>query len=638
MSGRNRRPSETATALNQKFLNDSQDNLVQNLNIVASIEATPGFGKIYRGVASENSLVFRSHPFVENEKIFIQSSNSLNSDGEYFAVNVTGSTIQLSESEAGPPIPLPQGEEVTASTGRPEIRVSNKNIYVEKRFHEARVKFAGNFIKRSVGELFSPRIKFSSLNLEINNIDGKLSPLLPGGEYYTGLSNKTILVRLGLRDLGSTYTPIFRGSVTPLGGFKRGTSKLNLIARDQFDKLETQFPLEEFRKEEFPDINETLIGRAIPFILGDYSVNVEPMGRVPAFVVNSEQEGLQDGNGQIELVISANRLAPLNTQEIYLVRGDNHFRIPQGAISVSENQNRFTISQPAGFEIDGEEFKFEKTDQFTTKPKSPDEPYRDNPIEQARQILIRYGGARLEDFHQNWNELRDKEAPEVSAIRNIRSRVWVQRQQSALQYALSLLEQIRVEFFVSKDLTLKLLPLHFEEFNPNPSHRIKNFDIERNSIKVSTDDNNIFNAARASFDFNPVTSENGLQTRTFINQKAIDQMGKTIAKDIEFPNLIEESTVINQLKEILKLASSYREYLDFNATSRSLLTDIGDFVMVNISISATTFKETPMMVRGTGIDPKLKIPLRLLSFQMIPFPGWEPEISGIVGGFNGQIE
>ena len=70
-------------------------------------------------------------------------------------------------------------------------------------------------------------------------------------------------------------------------------------------------------------------------------------------------------------------------------------------------------------------------------------------------------------------------------------------------------------------------------------------------------------------------------------------------------------------------------------TSRALLLDLGDFVKVNIQIGSTIFEDVPMMIRSIGYDPKMKIPCRLWSMQMIPFAnpgGWNPNYNGITGG------
>jgi hypothetical protein len=69
-----------------------------------------------------------------------------------------------------------------------------------------------------------------------------------------------------------------------------------------------------------------------------------------------------------------------------------------------------------------------------------------------------------------------------------------------------------------------------------------------------------------------------------------------------------------------------------------MLKDIGDFIMVDVDIGASVFASVPMMIRDLGYDPSgLKIPVRLWSFQIVPFPGYTPGYSGTVGGYNATI-
>jgi hypothetical protein len=47
-----------------------------------------------------------------------------------------------------------------------------------------------------------------------------------------------------------------------------------------------------------------------------------------------------------------------------------------------------------------------------------------------------------------------------------------------------------------------------------------------------------------------------------------------------------------------------------------------------------------MLIREIGYDPEGKVPVRVFSFQLVPFPGWEPTWSpeGITGGFEAVID
>ena len=44
------------------------------------------------------------------------------------------------------------------------------------------------------------------------------------------------------------------------------------------------------------------------------------------------------------------------------------------------------------------------------------------------------------------------------------------------------------------------------------------------------------------------------------------------------------------------------------------------------------------MIREIGYDPRsLRIVVKLWALTMIPFPGWEPNYPGTVGGYNATI-
>ena len=64
----------------------------------------------------------------------------------------------------------------------------------------------------------------------------------------------------------------------------------------------------------------------------------------------------------------------------------------------------------------------------------------------------------------------------------------------------------------------------------------------------------------------------------------------------------------------------------------------GDFVSVNVTMGATVLENVPAMVRDIGYDPAgLRIPVRVWSLQMVPFPGYSPGYAGIVGGSTATI-
>jgi hypothetical protein len=128
-------------------------------------------------------------------------------------------------------------------------------------------------------------------------------------------------------------------------------------------------------------------------------------------------------------------------------------------------------------------------------------------------------------------------------------------------------------------------------------------------------------------------------TSVYKNQDSIDQMGKAISKKVVYPNLYKLSDVVYYLGETLKLASSALEIITANLTWRSLLKDIGDFVLIDVKIGASQFDNVPCMIREIGYDPTgLKLPVKLWCMTLVPFPGYVPGYFGTKGGYNATID
>jgi hypothetical protein len=308
-------------------------------------------------------------------------------------------------------------------------------------------------------------------------------------------------------------------------------------------------------------------------------------------------------------------------------------------ISVGAGNKQFQVTQNGSSVIEGAPYQFGEGDQFWVRVKGPTlSGYLDNPVEQAKDLLKTYGGLVDLDFDANWATYRDKATPAQSAIASIKSRVWIQESTSLIEYALSILEQVRLEAFVDRNQKMKLVALHFEDFEAAPSFMIRNWDVERETFRPQLDDRINFNRAQGVFDLEPVIGEEGRKTPIYRNQGAITQAGKPISKALVFPNLYKEADVVNQVTEMIRLASAYSEQISLNLTWRALLKDLGDFVGVNVQIGSVTFDDIPAMIRSIGYNPNgLKLEARLWSFQMCPFPGWAPAYAGVVGGYNATI-
>lgn len=537
---------------------------------------------------------------------------------------------------------------VDVETPNGYLYLSDRNKYVGERFYEARLNFP--VIARTIGEYLNPSIEFSDLQIEINNSDSLLNPILPSGADYSSWIGKTVSVKLGLRDVQTTYREIFFGRVTEEGGFQRGVKSITLLYRNEFSQLNTEFPKAVFKSSVFPDIESDYENTIVPIIYGDWTTDVEPGGAsIPATQVNGDNDdvnGITSFTIPIQFIISDDELSLFDISEVYLLKSDVYYKFDSADITNVIENRYFELLQkdttpPSTTLIDGAPYQYTKGDKFFVKVIGKDlgDPALiSNIVSQSKDILISHIGADPSIFNTTWDYFEAKSLPAVSAIANIKSRIWLKDPQAGLNYVLSLLEQVRLEAFIDINGKLSLSSLHFDEFDPSPTYSIKNWDVERESLKLGIDDKMNFNRGRGSFNFLPNRNENYLETGTYRNTPAITQIGKEISKRIVFPNLYIASDVENQLIEILKICSGYLELLNVNLTWRSLLQDIGNWVKINIQISGTQFSNVPCLIREIGYDPAgIKISMMLWSFQMLPFPGYSPGYSGIVGGDSATI-
>lgn len=581
MSNDQRLQYEDATALTQDYLNASQDNLVNRLELIVDIEK-PGGG-------------------------FIRAS-----DRNKYVVS-------------------PSGEGV---------------------FYEALLNFPT--IKRTVGEFLSPQLEFSTLELELSNVDERFNPLLPAGDDFSGWVGKSVTVRLGIGEIESTYFTIFEGIITDQGGFRRNVSSITIIARDRLESVNKSFPSSVFTVANYPDLEKDKENAIVPVIYGDWTVSVEDaMASIPAIVVNGadpDVNGSSSFNNNIQCVVASHALVSLDTSSVYLSRGIKTWLVDSSDISavsiggpgvssfeIAQDSVTMTAQTP---DTDDQALEFGSGDAFFVKVKGLDlGVYDDNIVAQARDILETYGGLTVGDFDSNWDTYRDKSTPSESAISTFKSRAWIGEGQNVLEFVLSMLEQVRIEAFIDKNLKFKLLALHLEDFTASPAFTVKNWDVGKGSFNLKIDERTNFNRARAAYNFLPNRNENLQETPIYKNDAAISQAGKAISKKIVFPNLYEEAAVIYQLIETLKITSAYFENLDVALTWRAMLLDIGDFVKLNVKIQSSQFESVPALIREVGYDPEgIKIPMRLWSCQLLPFPGYIPGYNGTVGGYTATID
>jgi hypothetical protein len=517
------------------------------------------------------------------------------------------------------------------------IYASDRNKYVGNTFYEALLIFPT--ISRTVGEWLSPTLQFSTITLELSNADGRFNTYLPGGATYNSFIGRSIQVKIGVAQQDSTYFTIFKGKITEVGGFSRGTYSVTFIARDDYELLNVTFPKTALTFSVYPDLAENVAGQILPVIYGDWTTNLDPDPAViPVYILNGGSSNVIGGTrDNLQVRIAEHNLSFFDPNNVYYKKSDTYYLVNAADIvNVNANNNYFEIRQNSTAWLDSAVYLFEKDDSFYVRVRGKDlGPYNDNIVWQARDILITQGLALSGDFDANWAAFRDKATPPQSAISTIKSRIWENEPKPAMEYALSLLEQVRLEAFVDKNLKLKINSLHFEDWNPSPSFTVKNWDVVEKSLKPKTDERNNFNRAQATFDFNP---NRNIQTRSssiFHNADSFAQIGRFISKRIEFPNLYILSDAENQLKEILRISSSLFEIVECSLTWRALLLDVGDFVFLNIEIGSVIYENVPAMVRSKGYDPVgIQIPVTFWSMQLLPFDGYTPGFSGTVGGYN----
>lgn len=520
------------------------------------------------------------------------------------------------------------------------IYASDRNKYVGGTFYEALLVFPT--ITRTVGEWLAPTLQFSTVNLELSNADGRFNQYLPGGVNYNSFIGNQLVVKIGLAEQASTYKTIFSGTITEVGGFSRSTVSVTFIARDNFEKLNNTFPRMALTRSVYPDLDDSTVGKILPVIYGDWTTSLgNESAIIPVFLLNGADPDILSGpRVNLQFRIAAHDLSFFDPNEVYFFKSDVFTKVdPLDVDNVNANNNYFEIDQNAATWNAGAAYLYEKGDTFFVRVKGKDlGAYTDNIVWQARDILINYGGAVSGDFDANWVTFRDKSSPAQSAISTIKSRIWENEPKPAMEYALSLLEQVRLEAFITNDQTIKINSLHFEDWDYNPSFTAKNWDVVEKTLKPKIDERNNFNRAQATFDFFPSKGEQAQTSSVHKNAAAITQIGREISKRIGFPNLYILTDVQYQLSEIIKISSALFEYVDCNLTWRALLLDVGDFVFLNVRIGSIIYENVPAMVRTKGYDPTgIQLPFTFWSMQILPFPGYTPGYSGTVGGYNATI-
>jgi hypothetical protein len=201
------------------------------------------------------------------------------------------------------------------------FRVSDRNIYVEDinlipYFYEARVA-KGPSINVTSGEWLSPSFEIGDLKLEINNRDGFFNDYLPQGVNYLQWTGSKVSIKVGFGESYSNYYEVFTGKVASKQGVTGTAETIILKIYDRAADDEIPIPASVFDRTNYPNTDPSNMGKVLPIIYGDWSIEAGTYGEIPAICSNA-----QDTNASVYVWnISENALREIG--DVYLHRGDN---------------------------------------------------------------------------------------------------------------------------------------------------------------------------------------------------------------------------------------------------------------------------------------------------------------------------
>lgn len=199
--------------------------------------------------------------------------------------------------------------DITAPDGS-IIRASDRNKYVGEHFYEALTNFPD--VTRTIGDFLGQGLVFSEMTFELSNADGRFNKYLPGGASFGGWIGRSVIVKIGLRDVDSSYVPIFRGSITEEGGFARSVKSITIKARDTLEKINVSFPPDIFSQSAYPKAVDDLWGKTIPLIYGDWNEHITPgLASIPAYAVNGADIFVNGEQLTVTVTLSPNLSTPV---------------------------------------------------------------------------------------------------------------------------------------------------------------------------------------------------------------------------------------------------------------------------------------------------------------------------------------
>lgn len=523
------------------------------------------------------------------------------------------------------------------------LRLADRPKYVGSNFYYGRAKFPN--IKRTLGELQSPSIQFSEMEIEFGNMDGFYNRYLVGGADYFSPIGASLTVQIGLRDVASSFMTIYKGEVPEDDGFERGRESLSIRARDVFTQLNKKIPLPPINEVDFPSAPPESIGKIIPMVLGDWEAgyNVTPNagtisisdGMTTTNVLTDAPGNFFGGVSGINVgggffVFSIGTYTPDNIANAHIRRGDALIQV--NFTAAPQNTAGYWSLEVLSLNVDGggtTPYVYQQGDIATIAVKVPYAAGKySNPIELAQEILFTLGGKSSGDLDaSSWNALKTKNTPAQSDMTSILARLWIGKAEDVvLGRALSLLEQVRVELYINSIQKIAVKSLHPEDFPTLAAMtRVEQYHINETSVKVKGDDRTFFNAALGNYGYTPILDKTQLQTVQRKNQNSVDKSGKLVAKAIDLPDLYVSSHVLMQIDEFIRFYSMGIEYVTVEVAWPHLLRELGEFINFNYSVGGLDFPGKPMQIRSIEIDPSNgSVEFKLLSFANFPYPNYSP--------------
>lgn len=525
------------------------------------------------------------------------------------------------------------------------LRFSDRSKYVGDDFYQGRAKFPE--IKRTVGELISPSIQFSEMEVQLNNVDGFYNNYLSSGADYFSFIGARLLIKVGLRETESTYFTMFDGLVPDEDGFSIDRQIITIRARDKADGLNKATGLPYINSNDYPTAPKESYGKIIPMVVGDWTIGyniIANAGTISITYAGNNYDIITDAPGNFYggiigypvggefFVFSIGNYTPDTILNCHIKRGNNLIQCnfdptPQDAagywvVEILSLKVSSGGTIPYEFQ-DGDVATIQVGIPYDTVPTKQ----YSNPIRLAKEILKTLGDKVDDDFDaSSWNAMETKSTPPQSALASIKARIWIgEDNDKILEEALQLLEQVRVELYFDSALKIALRSIHPEDFYSHGDFRLEQIYVDEESLKVTSDTRNFFNSALGNYAYTPIIGKTQLQTKTRKNQNSIDKSGKVVSKAIDLPALYIESDVLNQVDEFIKFYSCGQEYVEAKVAWTAMLLDLTEIVKVFYNIGSVTYDNTPMKIRDITFTPDNGcFNFKFLSFANFPYSGYTP--------------